>query len=583
MKRKIDLVLKSVEKVIENSNKKQKIRATDLKNFMIKDPLVDFLKLKNPIQKSTNNFSSFIMKKGCDFETELIKYININKHPVVSIDSNEQSDTIKLMKQGIPIIHSAPLKNRYNNTGGTADLLVRSDYLHKIVNESPLTEEEQKIESPKLGFPFHYVVIDIKFTTIPFKSDGRHILNSGMFPAYKSQTLIYNDALSYIQGYKPRYSYILGRRWKCNNKNGNSSSFDCLDKLGVIDYQGVDNSYILKTKSALSWVKDVNKNFNKWTTDNINLYPNMCVNSNEYNQEKAIIADNIGDITTLWFCGPKNREIALKNGISSWRDKRCNSKKLGIKGNRARILNSIIKINQQNRIKILPKVIKNNIDNWKTPLLGKEAYIDFETISDIFAPFSELPNQKNTDMIFMIGVGWESPNDGWKYKKFICNKADLDEEFRIMNEFMIFIQNFEKKFYWCAERRFWDVAERRQFDRLSNIARDSEQLDIISDEWKLNLDNWIDICNIFKSEPIVIKDCFNFGLKNIANAMYKHKLISTRLDSECSNGLIASVNAWNVYQEHPDPVNSQIMKDIIKYNEFDCKVLWDIIKFLRTK
>ena len=188
MKRKIDLVLKSVEKVIENSNKKQKIRATDLKNFMIKDPLVDFLKLKNPIQKSTNNFSSFIMKKGCDFETELIKYININKHPVVSIDSNEQSDTIKLMKQGIPIIHSAPLKNRYNNTGGTADLLVRSDYLHKIVNESPLTEEEQKIESPKLGFPFHYVVIDIKFTTIPFKSDGRHILNSGMFPAYKSQT-----------------------------------------------------------------------------------------------------------------------------------------------------------------------------------------------------------------------------------------------------------------------------------------------------------------------------------------------------------------------------------------------------------
>jgi hypothetical protein len=49
-------------------------------------------------------------------------------------------------------------------------------------------------------------------------------------------------------------------------------------------------------------------------------------------------------------------------------------------------------------------------------------------------------------MIFMIGVGWESPTDGWKYKKFICNKADLEEEFRIMNEFMIFIQNFEKKF-----------------------------------------------------------------------------------------------------------------------------------------
>ena len=104
---------------------------------------------------------------------------------------------------------------------------------------------------------------------------------------------------------------------------------------------------------------------------------------------------------------------------------------------------------------------------------------------------------------------------------------------------------------------------------------------MISDHWKLNLDNWIDMCNIFKSEPIVIKDCFNFGLKNIANAMYKHKLISTKLDSECSNGLIASVNAWNVYQDHADPTNSEIMKDIIKYNEFDCKVLWDILRYLR--
>ena len=192
-------------------------------------------------------------------------YINTHKHPVVSIDSSESFEsTIKLMKQGIPIIHAAPLKNRYNNTGGTADLIVRSDYLHKLVNECPLTEEEQHIESPKLGFPFHYVVIDIKFTTIPLKSDGRHILNSGMFPAYKAQTLIYNNALSYIQGYKPRYSFILGRRWKYNNKFGNFNSFECLDKLGVIDYEGVDKDYILKTKSAISWINDVNKNAHKY-------------------------------------------------------------------------------------------------------------------------------------------------------------------------------------------------------------------------------------------------------------------------------------------------------------------------------
>ena len=31
-----------------------------------------------------------------------------------------------------------------------------------------------------------------------------------------------------------------------------------------------------------------------------------------------------------------------------------------------------------------------------------------------------------------------------------------------------------------------------------------------------------------------------------------------------------------------DPINSPIMKDIIKYNEFDCKVFYDIIKYIRN-
>ena len=63
--------------------------------------------------------------------------------------------------------------------------------------------------------------------------------------------------------------------------------------------------------------------------------------------------------------------------------------------------------------------------------------------------------------------------------------------------------------------------------------------------------------------------------------MYKHKLISTKIESECSNGLMASINAWKEYQTNPDPINSGVMKDIKKYNEFDCKVMWDILRYLR--
>ena len=562
----------------------QFIRATSLKNYMIKDSLVDWLNTMKYPKEPVPGFSSFIMNRGNEFEKNLVKYINDNKYPVVKVSDIHTDEsvkkTIELMKQGIPIIHSAPVKNTLNNTGGVIDLLIRSDYLEKITNECPLTDDEKKIGSPKLGFPFHYVVVDIKFSTLPLTSDGKHILNSGMFPAYKAQTLIYNDAVSQIQGYNSRYSYILGRRWKYKSRYGDFSSLECMDKLGIIDYNGFDKKYVNNTKSAVKWIRDMHKNGAKWSISpptKSEMRPNMRI-VGEMSKQKQKIADNIGDITSLWFCGPKNREIALKNGIKSWRDKKCNSKMVGIKGVRAKILDKIIKINQQNKVKILPKIIKSTFFDWRTKK-PNEVYIDFETISDIFAPFSELPKQSKTEMLFMIGVGWE--DDGkWVYKNFTCKDATLEEEYRIMDEFSLFIKEKGNpdKYFWSAEKRFWDSAEKRQFDRED---LDEEAKNNISDNWKIN-GCWNDICELFRQEPIVIKDCFNFGLKNISSAMYNHKLISTKIESNCNTGMMASVNAWKAYKNIKDPINSSVFKDIINYNQFDCKVLWNIIGYFRN-
>ena len=41
------------------------------------------------------------------------------------------------------------------------------------------------------------------------------------------------------------------------------------------------------------------------------------------------------------------------------------------------------------------------------------------------------------------------------------------------------------------------------------------------------------------------------------------------------------VNAWKCYRDEENPVESTVMKDIVKYNEFDCKVLWDILSYLK--
>jgi hypothetical protein len=570
------------------------IAATSTRNYMLNDSLVDWLKTHKKhthhTRKSTSlqkgkGFSNFIMERGIDFEDKLIDYINKHRLSVVTVSERITDESVKktidLMKIGTPVIHSAPFRNKKNRTHGVIDLLIRSDFVGLLVNENPLTDEEMIIPATKLNHKFHYVVVDVKFSTLPLRADSRHILNSGSYPAYKSQCLIYTNAISQIQGYTSPYSFILGRRYKYMQKDTKYNSFSCLDKLGVIDYTKEDKLFVQQTKNAIRWVRDNKKFGHTWSIDppsRQELYPNMCHDSGKWQKQKEKIADNIGEITSIWYCGIKHRKNGIKNGITSWRDTNCNSNNMGIGGVRAPIIDSILYINRQNNDKILPKLIKNNVHNWKKSC--NEIFVDFETLSDIFSSFNELPKQSHTDMIFMIGI-WYKKNNIWTYKRLTCNKATYDEEFRIMDEFNTFLhdQKSPKLWYWYAEDTFWKRSEDRQYD-IANRNDDNTRMNQIN-IWNIGV--WKDMCDIFKKEPIVIKDCFKFGLKQIAKAMYKHNLIKTSLDSKCTSGMMAMVNALKCYEDQQNPATCNVMKDIAKYNKFDVCVLEDILTYLRQK
>ena len=491
--------------------------------------------------------------------------------------------TADLMQQGVPILHSAPVKNTTNGTHGIIDLLVRSDFLNKLVEEASLSDEETVVAAPKLGQPYHYVVVDIKFSTLPLRADGIHLLNSGRYAAYKAQLYIYTEAIGKIQGYVSPCAFILGRRWKYTQQNIPHHNYTCLNRLGKIDFNGVDSSIPDSVKLAIKWVREVRENGNKWSINppsRPELFPNMCVDSGIWNMEKEKIADNIGEITSIWYLGVKQRNIAIKKDILSWRNKNCTTKNLDFLGNRAPIVDKIMAINRQNTDKIWPKIIKNNTSDWKNA--QNELFVDFETLSDIFADFTELPYQKNTDMIFMIGVGGVKQGK-WFYKNFTCKEPTYEEEYRIMNEFVEFLSQWSQQprlRYWCAEDKFWHNAECRQFD-IAADNNDVERKDHISDNWKI-ANNWLDLYNVFIQEPIVIKDCFKFGLKPISKTMRKHGMIKTNLESQCDSGLTAMINAANCYKNCSNPIQSDVMRDISKYNEFDCKVLWEILQYLRA-
>lgn len=573
------------------------VSATQIYNYMMRDPLVDWLKFRKLHKEKSSRhfrnylyskcFTDFIMERGVEFESELIKYININLLPIVSISDTitpqSLSKTKELMLKGVPALHSAPVKNIYNNTQGIVDLLVRSDYLSKIVDEEPLTDTEKIIPSPKLGKPYHYIVIDIKYSTLPLRADGKHLLNSGSYPAYKAQCLIYSEAVGCIQGYTAPHAFIMGRRWKYNKGGVINHNYTCLNRLGKIDYNGIDSEFKIRTKEAIKWVRDVKENGSSWSISppsRIELYPNMCVDSgDEWNKEKREIAEQIGEMTNIWYVGLKHRNSALEKGIKSWHDNRCNTSIMGLRGVRAPIIDAILDINRQNKDKIRPKKIISNIHGWKK-VNNNDLYVDFETLSDIFADFNHLPEQYCTDMIFMIGVGYQE-NDQFKYINFICNSPTYDEEYRIMNEFSQFVaeRGYPNIYHWVAESRFWNTASCRQFD-LADEEGDMERKIRISDSWNIN--KWADLSQLFKSEPIVIKDCFKFGLKAVAGAMQKHGMISSIIDSSCDSGLSAMVNAWKAYKNYDNPETSEIMKDISKYNEYDVRVLWEILTYLRN-
>jgi hypothetical protein len=566
------------------------VTGTSVRNYVLRDPIIDWFNLSNKSvhsnmmfesKKETSlTFQNFILNHGKEFETSMVNYINNNIHDVVRVSDVITPATcrkvVEYMKQGIPIIHSAPVSNKKLHLRGVIDILIRSDYINKLTTDRVVSNELERtpcvIDNEER--PYHYIVIDIKFSTLPLRADGRHLLNSNSFPAYKAQTWIYTQCIGKIQNYTSRYAFILGRRWTCTTKGEKLFCDESLDRLGTIDFQDVDISFIDTTEKAMDWLKDLKREGKTWTVNppsRIELYPNMSADAGEWNPIKKEIAHHIDELTLLWYCGTKNREIAINKGVTKWSDPNCNANVLGMNGVRGQVVDKIIDINKQNRDKIRPRYINNNLFGWKDE--DNEIFVDFETICDVFSPLDIVPDMIHTSMIIMIGVYYKSKSK-FKYINFVAKNNTFEEEQVIMTDFVEFLEQLDwpKIWYWYAEADFWFKAEERQLKRLD--------IPNYKSPWGIDSE-WADLHQIFRSEPIVIKDCFKYGLKEISAAMLKHKMIKAEMTSECNSGLDAAIKAWFVYKDSSESIKDPIFRDIENYNTYDVRVLKEILYYLR--
>lgn len=619
---------------ISNNEKDNWVSATSVKNYLLGEPLLDWLGLyynkigyndKNTnikqhpnciqprqqltdiiIKEREHSHLNIFFEKGNDFEKNIIDYLK-TKYPddVKTVATNKLSEkmstiTLKYMHDGIPIIEQAVLYNYKNKTFGVADILIRSDWINKIFEMPMLSSDEEHIPSPNLKTNYHYRVIDIKWTTMDLCANGHTIRNNCKFPAYKGQLAIYNASLGIMQGYTPSIAYILAKSWNENNKNnmnGITKGHNPFTRLGSIDFNSFDKKYIAKTFNAINWVRNVRYNGGNWSClppSIPELYPNMCNQyDTPYHNIKLTLANKTKELTQMWNVGLKNRLIAHKKGIYSWNDKKCSSSIMGINGKKiGPIIDKIIKINRDSAKLIEPTIITNNMCNWQQQK-ALDFYIDFEYVSECFysnrdgVTDMKANNEIDNRLIFLIGVGYLE-NDIWKYKCFLANAISFEEEYKILNEFATFINNIvdanNNMNGGNEHARFlhWSHAEKTLLKMACNRHGDFEM-------WQNSL-TWIDMCKVFVDEPIVLKGAHRFSLKDVAKTMGKHNMISSNWNTDGpSNGLDAMLNAIKYYKFMINPNDAEhdyyekIMQSIVYYNEIDCKVLYEIVLYLRKK
>ena len=552
------------------------------------------------------------MAQGNEFETKVMDFL-YKKHGsdlIYDIGGNgnarseeKMEDTIKAMNKGIPIIYQGVLHNSDNQTYGVPDLLVRSDWLKEIVKTNPINPVYEDRSADNLKNPYnpeqppnyHYCVVDIKFTTLKLRADGIHLLNSGSVPAFKSQLYIYNMALGKIQGYTPQCAYILGRKWSYKTKNMVSKGNSCVDKLGVINYSEVDLEFVKKTEDALAWLKDMRENGDKWDLSNVplcrpELYPSMS-NSQDYpwHEVKKELAREIGEITSLWMCGVKNRVIAHAHGVYSWKDPRCTTSTLGVFGPKiSRTLKKILDINQkQDGTLVEPPIVINNDCDWQKRK-DLEFYIDFEFCNDVVSDFSQMPRVEAEPLIFTIGAGhFDRATGNWIYRDFTVREMTSKEENRICSEFSKYVKA-EAHFYDCPNPLLihWSNAEKWQWDKVYAKHKGHEKGWIVPLENYVSGPRWFDMLKVFRDEPIVIKNCMGFGLKEVANTLSNHGFFELEKDdSSALDGASAMLCAFRSSKDAKNrgiPFNDMPMiRDVIRYNEKDCKMVAEVTTYIR--
>jgi hypothetical protein len=525
--------------VDENPTKKIKHKQISynpiIREYINDNNLVGLLKKKN-IKVELDEFTNNKCNLGNIYEKDVIEYINNNIHLVVSVDGkiNEENctKTIDLMKLKIPFIHSAKFCN--NKDSGEIDLLVLNTHINLLNNNIVVDETCNP----------YYIVIEIKYMKISKIKNTLLIKNTQNIGIAKGQCCYYNNWVNKVLSNNHKKSYIIPGHYP---KDG-------LENIGEIDFGGNDAKYQNLVKSGEEFAMYINNNYKTIDSDNIKnnlvFYPNMNCNSNGFNKYKEDLALELGEHTLITGVAQIAKKKAHNKSIYSFKDLNYTPEQIvasyGYQDSKqANYIKNIITVNRSDNTDIIL---------WKDKSKGYKPFQIFKNENKIFLDFETLH-----DKIFLTGFYY---NDGTFYKYIADN---IDSEIKLLNDF----HNVYKKLgepiilYWYADYGIYKRACTRN------------NLNII-----LEKNKWVDMYKIFKEDEIAIKDCYNYKLKKISNAMTKHNFINCVNNSSCLNGTDAINHAKILYDSTTsDETKTKIQDSVVEYNRLDCLMIYEIFKY----
>lgn len=586
---------KEQEQYKDNSNTEW-VSATKIRNTILGDSVIDFFKRVYPLPRKTEeevtSFSEFIMRQGQRFEEGVYKLMRkrfgSNFHQVNTgypINPNAFTKTKALMKRQVPIIAQGLLCDPDEKLLGIPDLIVRGNYIRSLFDlfgpsYSPIGATGQRDDQ-------HYdqnayYIVDIKFSSLTITNAGSVSNASESVPCFKTQLAIYNKILSKVTGSpRPRFAFLICRRLRGavhTNKIG----------MGIVDFHKEPQLYKMAEDAASEYrtiqridPADFPAILSEYPTPIININMSNTASDGAYHRQKKELALKKKDLSLIWQCGPQHKSIMNKMGVRTWDDPRfLKYTQMLMNEPRYKSIKHIVDANQSPR----PKTITSSslISYLQQEATGGGTllfYVDFETVSDVNDDFTLLPEVHSTPpMIYMIGCGHEDPQTGeWEYKVFTASALVLEEQTKIIDDWFDYMNKTRKRLK-CKSHKIvhWGSAE-LTFLKQAGYGESAK------------LPGSIDLCDSFQRSGFAITGAFTYKLKDIARAFHAQGVIQTKWEDNkvCAasgipiDGLNAMLIVWNCAKQNGLRLFSEYpgMAEIEEYNEIDCKVMWEIVKY----